>query len=470
MAQIMTPTAGKISQEFVLSLQAENLQQLISHTLKNENRIVKFNASMLSAVTNNPKLLKCDVGTLVAANLSAMSMGLSVGPLNYAYFVPYFINGKWKAQLQISYRGYVQLALRSGEYENIDAMVIREGEYFGRDEFSGRPKFKFINDEELAASKPIIGYMATLKLNRGFQKTIYWTKNAIIKHAQRYSESFRQSTGNDNWTKDFDVMALKTVLRQLLGKWGIMSEEMQEAYEKDMAVIDENQNIEYVDNLANLPDLEEIEDDKVETKSIKGSKPPIPPSSKETGEVIESKLGSKAPSLSKPIPPSKPTSEKVVDEVKAVEEKVVKDEKVGMELPPFMQTVEAKGEEKKVSKTPPSIPVPSKKQEIASEAPKLGVPPTAPKIPVPPKSTAEAPKIPVPQKTIPVAPKIPMPSKPTVESTVPKVTSPPPVIQKPPVVSKPPLVSGTPITPEQKAQIEKTHAEIAERLKKKGTN
>ena len=154
--------------------------------------------------------------------------------------------------------------MRSGQYKDLDVIEIKQGEYKGRDKENGKPKFEFIESEEERASLPTIGYLGYFELLNGFSKKLYISKEEMERHANTYSKAFNledykklqagQIPQKDMWKyssfwyKNFDTMAFKTVLRQLISKWGIMSIEMQDAYTKDMAVLHENGDYEYVDN------------------------------------------------------------------------------------------------------------------------------------------------------------------------------------------------------------------------------
>lgn len=169
-----------------------------------------------------------------------------------------------KAQFQLGYKGYIQLALRSGYYKDIDVFEVREGEYLGRDKTTGKYKFEFMEDDDIREDKKVIGYMAYFEYLNGFTKTLYWSKEKMLNHADKYSMAFNKESYqkildgkvpqkdmwkySSFWYKDFDGMAFKTMLRQLISKWGIMSIEMQEAYTKDMAVINENGSYDYIEN------------------------------------------------------------------------------------------------------------------------------------------------------------------------------------------------------------------------------
>lgn len=248
--------------KFSLAIQSEGYKKLINNTLGNPKRVSKFIASISSAVATNPTLQECDAGTILSGGLLGEALNLSPSPqLGQYYLVPYDkkqkINGEWvtverNAQFQLGYKGYIQLAIRSGQYKDIDVIEVKEGEFLGRNKLTGKYQFEFIEDEVQRDSKPIIGYMAYFEYLNGFTKSIYWTKEKMKKHAIEYSQAYasdiKKATKYSFWSKDFDGMAFKTMIRQLISKWGIMSIDMQEAMVKDMAVVKEDGTYDYVDN------------------------------------------------------------------------------------------------------------------------------------------------------------------------------------------------------------------------------
>lgn len=255
--------------KFSVALQSEGYKKLINDTLGDPKIAQRFIANISSVVSNNYQLQKCEPASILSAGFQAESLNLPLNQsLGYAYVVPY---GD-KAQFQVGYKGYVQLAIRSGQYLDIDVFTIKDGEYKGRDKNTGRPIFEFIEDDEVAENKQVIGYMATFTLLNGFNKQLYWSKEKATKHAKQYSKSFGNGSKTDLWTNAFDLMAMKTVLKQLLSKYGLLSVELQQAFEVDQAVIDEKGNKQYVDN----SDYEEvvdtgeiIEEDSKHTKTTK---------------------------------------------------------------------------------------------------------------------------------------------------------------------------------------------------------
>ena len=231
--------------KFSVAIQSEGYKQLINNTLGDPKIAQRFIANISSVVSNNYQLQKCDPASILSAGFQAESLNLPLNQsLGYAYVVPY---GD-KAQFQVGYRGFVQLAIRSGQYLDIDVFTIKDGEYKGRDKTTGKPIFEFIEDDGVAETKEVIGYMATFTLINGFNKQLYWSKEKVKKHAKQYSKSFGNGSKTDLWSNAFDLMAMKTVLKQLLSKYGLLSVELQQAIEADQAVIDEKGNKEYVDN------------------------------------------------------------------------------------------------------------------------------------------------------------------------------------------------------------------------------
>ena len=264
--------------KFSLAIQSVKYKNLINNTLGDPKRASKFIASISSAVGNNYQLQECEAGSILTAALLGEALNLSPSPqLGQYYLVPFKTkSGTSVAQFQLGYRGYLQLAIRSGQYQDIDVIEIREGEYLGRDKLTGKHKFEFIEDEVERESKSIIGYLAYFEYLNGFKKSIYWTKEKMKNHAIEYSQAYasdiKKKTNYSFWTKDFDGMAYKTMLRQLISKWGVMSTEMQEALVKDQAVINEDGNYDYIDspeiNLEPIVEEEPEEKKKPKTKKV----------------------------------------------------------------------------------------------------------------------------------------------------------------------------------------------------------
>ena len=213
----------------------------------------QFITSIISAVSNNPQLAECDNASIVSAALVGQALNLSPSPqLGQFYMVPFNDNkrGCKVAQFQIGYKGYIQLAIRSGQYKKLNVLAIKQGELVNYNPLDEDIEVKLIEDEEEREKAETIGYYAMFEYLNGFRKTLYWSKAKMEQHALKYSMGYRAKKGYTFWEKDFDGMAYKTMLRQLISKWGIMSIDltMQKALESDMAVINENGTYEYIDN------------------------------------------------------------------------------------------------------------------------------------------------------------------------------------------------------------------------------
>lgn len=268
--------------KFSVAIQTPQYQKLVNDTLGDPDRARRFVASVTSAVSANPALQECDAGTVLSAALLGESLNLSPSPqLGQYYMVPYWDKkrGGNVAQFQIGYKGYIQLAERSGQYLDLDAFPVVEGEYNGRDRFTRRPILEFLEDDGERENRPVVGYYAYFELNNGFRKVLYWSKEKMLAHADRYSQAFHLNAkeaqdpryarvsyedylaGNfpkgdewkysSFWYKDFDGMACKTMLRQLISKWGIMSIDLQRAISGDEAAINTDMAPDYLDTPEN---------------------------------------------------------------------------------------------------------------------------------------------------------------------------------------------------------------------------
>lgn len=181
-----------------------------------------FISSVLTVVSQNKLLQNVDMRTVLSAASIAASLDLPILPsLGRAWIVPY----KGAAQFQIGYLGYVELAQRSGLYKSINVNTVYEGEVVKWNKFTEELTY---GEQEGDAA---IGYCASFELLNGFRKVVYWTKDAVIKHAKRFSKSYNSSSSP--WQSDFDAMAMKTVLAYTLRHWGPMSIEMQKAMAED---------------------------------------------------------------------------------------------------------------------------------------------------------------------------------------------------------------------------------------------
>lgn len=209
-------------------LAAQSVQEQFQSVLK-ENAGA-FVASIIDLYNTDRTLQMCDPKNVVMEALKAASLKLPVNKqLGFAWIVPYRDGrtGKYIPTFQLGYKGYIQLCMRTGAYKYINADVVYEGELVRHDKLTGEIEI----DPEQRKSDKKIGYFAFIETLNGFRKTLYMSIDEITKHAQQYSKSY--SSKNGVWATDFDAMALKTCLRLLLSKYGVMSVEMQRAYIDD---------------------------------------------------------------------------------------------------------------------------------------------------------------------------------------------------------------------------------------------
>ena len=236
-------------------------------------------AAISSAVAVNPQLQECSAGSILAGALLGESLNLSPSPqLGQYYLVPYKqqlkdkdgnklwavdehgnkitdSRGKWipitesRAQFQVGYRGLIQLALRTGQYRKLNVLEIKEGELEHYDPLNEEIACMLIEDYAKREAAPTVGYYVMFEYLNGFRKSVYWSKEKMISHADKYSPAFNKAdyekfvSGDYDkrdewryssfWYRDFDMMAKKTMLRHILSRWGIMSTEMQEIVMRD---------------------------------------------------------------------------------------------------------------------------------------------------------------------------------------------------------------------------------------------
>lgn len=328
-----TPAANKI--KFSAAIATPTYQNLVNRTLGDPNRAKRFIASITSAVAVNPALQDCTPGTILAGALLGESLNLSPSPqLGQFYLVPFKSqlkdekgkklyatdeNGKMlkdekgkmipiyetNAQFVLGYKGYIQLALRTGQYKRLNVVAVKEGELISYNAFSEELVCNWIEDDEQRAKLKTIGYAARFEYMNGFEKVLYWSKEKMLAHADRYSPAFSKDAiagkypsqqkvsfadyeahnypADDEWKyssfwyKDFDGMAMKTMLRQIIGKWGIMSSEIENAFEKDAMIAN-------IDNSGKI--FTEATDIEEPQEIIQQDEPSEVPQTPETTEVI----------------------------------------------------------------------------------------------------------------------------------------------------------------------------------------
>ena len=240
---------------FSMKMSSDKFQHKIHEVLQDKNRAIKFTAALTSAVANQPALQECEATTILSSALLGESLNLSPSPqLGQYYIVPYKDrkNGRTVGTFQLGYKGYVQLALRSGNYKKLNVLEVKEGELISWNPLTEEIKINLIEDEVDRELRATVGYYVSFEYLNGFSKAMYWTKDKMVSHAKKYSKAYASDTKNGTsysfWTSNFDEMAKKTMLRQIISKWGIMSTEMNEAFTSDNAVIGEGQIPEYIDN------------------------------------------------------------------------------------------------------------------------------------------------------------------------------------------------------------------------------
>lgn len=262
-------------------LKAESVKNRFAEVL--DKGAPAFISAILAIYNGNFALQKCDAKSILGAAGLAATLKLSITPsLGHAYILPY----RGQATFILGYKGLIQLAHRTGKYTRIHAGAVREGQIRGIDVLTGEP----IIGEKI--SDDIVGYIAYFKLNNGFEKSLYMSKNEVEEHAKKYSQSYGSSSSP--WTKNFNEMANKTVLKLLLNRWGILSADMVTAIQADQSVVDKN-SFTYVDNGGNrvarepvtIPgadEVPEIEPEKAVENTVDVKSDVIDP---ETDEVLK---------------------------------------------------------------------------------------------------------------------------------------------------------------------------------------
>lgn len=245
-------------------LASDKIRQRLAETM-NENAGA-FSSSIIELFTSDGKLMQCDPVEVVQEALKGASLKLPINKqLGFAYVVPYKDKDRLRPQFQMGYKGYIQLAIRSGLYKHINSGAVYEGELVQTDKLTGE-----IDLTGERTSDEVVGYFAYIELLNGFSKTLYMTYDQMVNHAKRFSKSTYQGKLGGAWATDFDAMAQKTCLRLLVGKYGIMSVDMQQAFTADAEPDTIETTSEPLDITADIPDVEENdapgEDDEKEDK------------------------------------------------------------------------------------------------------------------------------------------------------------------------------------------------------------
>lgn len=259
--------AKKKATGFTAYLTADAVKEQINKVVGSKNG-TRFISSIVSAVNNNKELQTCSNASILSAALLGESLNLSPSPqLGQYYLVPFNNKDGKVAQFQLGYKGYIQLAIRSGQYKKINVLSIKEGELVRYDPLNEEIEVNLIDDEEEREKAATIGYYAMFEYTNGFKKAMYWSRAKMEAHAIKYSAGYaadkRKGTQYTFWSKDFDGMAYKTMLRQLISKWGIMSIDLVTAIDADMAIVNEDGSKSYVEVEENVNNYTENESEKI---------------------------------------------------------------------------------------------------------------------------------------------------------------------------------------------------------------
>lgn len=248
----------------------DSVQEQFKNALKEGAPL--FIASLIDIYGNDKYLQACEPQAVIMEALKAATLKLPINKsLGFAYIVPYKNKGVQEPQFQIGYKGYIQLAMRTGQYKYINADVVCEGELKGHNKLTGE-----VDLSGEAKSDKVVGYFAYIETINGFRKPLYWSKEKVLAHAERYSKSYNHS--NSAWKTNFDEMALKTMLRNLLSKYGVMSVELMNAFGSDtgddrpfedrvQAEVDDNANGDIIDIESKPSDEAEEEPETEDTQA-----------------------------------------------------------------------------------------------------------------------------------------------------------------------------------------------------------
>ncbi|NBV62110.1 MAG: recombinase [Rhodobacteraceae bacterium] len=218
-------------------------------------RASTFTTSVLQIVQSNDLLSQSDPSSVLNAAMVAATLDLPLNnQLGFAYIVPFNTRQKdgstrTLAQFQLGYKGFIQLAQRSGQFKTIDAKAVYEGQLVQDNTFGGI-SFNWANK----TSENVIGYAAYFQLLNGFEKILYMTNAELTNHGSKYSQTFKRGYGL--WHDQFDSMAKKTVIKLLLSKYAPLSVDMQRAVMTDQAVVDDDGDVKYIDNTAEKVDVD----------------------------------------------------------------------------------------------------------------------------------------------------------------------------------------------------------------------
>lgn len=231
-----------------------------------------FMGSLMTLVGGDNYLSTAEPMTIIASALKAATMDLPIDKnLGYAYVVPFNrkekVGNEWithnEAQFIIGYKGYIQLAQRSGQYKALNALEVYEGQLVDWNPLTE----EFTFDYKARTSDKVVGYVGFFELLNGFKKTVYWTKDEVEAHRIKNAKGFDKTKLTGAWRDNYDAMAIKTVLRNMLSKWGILSVEMQTAVTSDEKVFRVNENDDLIEE-TNLEDMEPLPNERKQAEPI----------------------------------------------------------------------------------------------------------------------------------------------------------------------------------------------------------
>jgi recombination protein RecT len=254
------------------ALQRPSIQSKIKEVLN--DRAPQFASALVQLVAGSQQLQRCDPNTVIAAAMTAAILDLPIDKnLGFAHIIPYGNS----AQFQLGVKAFVQLAIRTGQYKHLNATEIYKGELISFNRLTGEAVFNFDKKE----SDEVVGYAAFFELVTGYQQTVYWTKEDVLSHAKKFSAAYKAGKKDSPWFTNFDAMGCKTVLKDLLSHWGILSVQLQRALIEDQGVkktIDAE--AEYVDNKNSAPSAPEhtLVEAEVVTENVDDSNPDLNPS------------------------------------------------------------------------------------------------------------------------------------------------------------------------------------------------
>lgn len=275
-------------QRFNAQIRGANAQDYLTAVLGEKKEA--FVTSLVSVVANDANLQKCNPMSVIYAAMKSVPLGLPIeNNLGYAAVIPYGDN----ASFQIMRNGWVEMAMRTGQVKFIANEVVHKGELVKKNKFTG----EYVFDEDKKESDDVIGYMAYIKLNNGFEKTVYWTVEEVKAHALRYSQTYKKGYGV--WKDSFDAMALKTVLKNLIVKYCPKSAELQKAIVDDQTVTNKDNVSTYADNTpdeqpqveaASAKEKAEAVKAQVEAAKARRNNTKPEPVDMETGEALDDDL------------------------------------------------------------------------------------------------------------------------------------------------------------------------------------